>query len=139
MSPHTAQIKTSKMVRISWLIAGCISTGIGFVGIIIPGLPTTVFMLIAAACFYRSSQRFYNWVISHKLFGNHVKNYREGKGMPKRAKVMAFLFMWGFVLFAVLLGIPDHLLWVKIITSLSAMTGTGYIANLPTLENRSVG
>ena len=133
MRPHTAQIKTSKTARISWLVSGCISVCIGFIGIIVPGLPTTVFMLIAAACFYRSSQRFYDWVISHKLFGHHVKNYREGKGMPKRAKVMAFLYMWGFVLFAVAFGIPDHLLWVKIITSLSAATGTGYIAALPTL------
>ena len=133
MSPHSAHIKTSKTARISWLVSGCISVCIGFIGIIVPGLPTTVFMLIAAACFYRSSQRFYDWIISHKLFGHHVKNYREGKGMPKRAKVMAFLFMWGFVLFAVAFGIPDHLLWVKIITSLSAATGTGYIAALPTL------
>ena len=133
MSPHTAQIKTSKTARISWLVAGCISVCIGFIGIIVPGLPTTVFMLIAAACFYRSSQRFYDWVISHKLFGQHVKNYREGKGMPKRAKVVAFLFMWGFVLFAVAFGIPDHLLWAKILASLAATTGTGNIATLPTL------
>ena len=133
MSSHTVKIKTSKLARISWLIAGSISVSVGLIGIIVPGLPTTVFMLIAAACFYRSSQRFYDWIISHKLFGHHVKNYREGKGMPKRAKVMAFLFRWGFVLFAVAFGIPDHLLWVKIITSLSAATGTGYIAALPTL------
>jgi len=73
MSPHTAQIKTGKTSRISWLVAGCISVCIGFIGIIVPGLPTTVFMLIAAACFYRSSQRFYDWVISHKLFGHHIK------------------------------------------------------------------
>lgn len=133
MSPHTAQIKSSKMVRISWLIAGCISVCFGLIGIIIPGLPTTVFMLIAAACFYRSSQRFYDWVISNRLFGIHVKNYREGKGMPKRAKVMAFLFIWGFVLFAILIGIPDHLFWAKITTSLAAATGTGFILNVPTL------
>ena len=133
MSPHTVKIKSGKTARISWLFAGCISAFIGLIGIIIPGLPTTVFMLIAAACFYRSSQRFYDWVISHKLFGHHVKNYREGKGMPKRAKGMAFLFIWGFVLFAVAVGIPDHLLWAKIITSLSAVTGTGYIASLPTI------
>jgi len=133
MSPHTVKIKTSKLARISWLIGGSISVSVGLIGIIVPGLPTTVFMLIAAACFYRSSQRFYDWIISHKLFGHHVKNYREGKGMPKRAKVMAFLFMWGFVLFAILIGIPDHLFWAKIATSLAAATGTGFIAALPTL------
>ncbi len=133
MSPHTAQIKSSKMVRISWLIAGCICVCFGLIGIVIPGLPTTVFMLIAAACFYRSSQRFYDWVISNRLFGIHVKNYREGKGMPKRAKVMAFLFIWGFVLFAILIGIPDHLFWAKIATSLAVATGTGFIAAIPTL------
>jgi hypothetical protein len=133
MSPHTVKIKTSKLARISWLIGGSISVSVGLIGIIVPGLPTTVFMLIAAACFYRSSQRFYDWIISHKLFGHHVKNYREGKGMPKRAKVMAFLFMWGFVLFAILIGIPDHLFWAKIATSLAAATGTGFIAAIPTL------
>ena len=133
MSPHTVKIKTSKLARISWLIGGSISVSVGLIGIIVPGLPTTVFMLIAAACFYRSSQRFYDWIISHKLFGHHVKNYREGKGMPKRAKVMAFLFMWGFVLFAILIGIPDHLFWAKIATSLAAATGTGFIAAIPTI------
>jgi len=134
MSLHIAQIKSNKVTRILWLISGCISAMFGLVGIIIPGLPTTVFMLIAAACFYRSSQRFYDWVINHQLFGHHVKNFREGNGMSIKAKIMVFLVMWIFIVFAIVFGIPDYLIWAKILTVLAALAGTAYIFSLPTMR-----
>ena len=135
MSLHIAQIKSNKAARIVWFIFGCISAMFGLVGIIIPGLPTTVFMLIAAACFYRSSQTFYDWVINHKLFGYHVKNFREGYGMSIKAKIMATLIMWIFILFAVGFGIPNYLLWAKTLTVLAALAGTTYIYSLPTMKD----
>lgn len=133
MKPHIANPKTNGLHRILWLIFGLIFSGIGIVGIIIPGLPTTIFMILAVACFYRSSQRLYDWVINHKYFGNHVKNYREGKGMPRKAKFTAFFFMWGFVIFSVLFGIPDNMVMIKTITIIGAATGTGYILSLRTI------
>jgi|TARA_B110000438_G_scaffold30528_2_gene29903 uncharacterized membrane protein YbaN (DUF454 family) len=131
MGLHTVEPKTNGLHRLLWLVLGLVFTGIGIVGIIIPGLPTTIFMILAVGCFYRSSQRLYDWVINHKYFGEHVKRFREGRGMPKKAKLMAFLSMWTFVFFALLFGIPDQLIWAKIITSLAALTGTGYILQLP--------
>ena len=62
--------------RILWLLLGLTFVGVGMIGIVIPGLPTTIFMILAVGCFYRSSQRLYDWVINHKYFGEHVILYR---------------------------------------------------------------
>jgi hypothetical protein len=103
------------------------------IGIVIPGLPTTIFMILAVGCFYRSSQRLYDWVINHKFFGEHVKNYLEGRGMPRKAKLNSFIIIWFFVIFAVLFGIPDNMVIIKIITIIAALTGTGFIISLRTI------
>jgi len=76
-------------------------TGVGMVGIVVPGLPTTIFMILAAGCFFRSSTKMYHWVIRHPIFGNHVLQFREGKGMPKKAKYYSLATMWAFIFFAV--------------------------------------
>ncbi len=133
MNHHITNPKTNGFYRILWLIFGLIFLGIGMIGVVIPGLPTTIFMIIAVACFYRSSQRLYDWVINHKYFGEHVKNFREGRGMPKKAKFMAIGTMWVFVSISVLFGIPDHMLMIKVITILGAATGTGYVISLRTM------
>ena len=80
---HTVDLDRSRLSRTFWFICGFISMVIGLIGIPVPGLPTTPLMILAAACFAKSSQRFYDWIIQNKLFGHHVKNYREGKGIPK--------------------------------------------------------
>ena len=115
-----------------WLILGLLLTAIGLIGIVVPGLPTTIFMILAAACYFRSSQGLYNWVINHKYFGSHVKNYREGKGMPLRAKVLSLSMMWIFVLYAIFFALATKLLALKIIVFLAASIGTRTILNLPT-------
>ena len=119
--------------RVLWLLLGLTFVGVGMIGIVIPGLPTTIFMILAVGCFYRSSQRLYDWVINHKYFGEHVKNYIEGKGMPRKAKLNTFIFIWVFVIFAVLFGIPDNMVIFKIITIIAALTGTGFIISLRTI------
>ena len=107
-------------------------TVIGLIGIVVPGLPTTIFMILAAACYFRSSQKLYNWVINHKYFGSHVKNYREGKGMPLKAKIISLLMMWFFVFFAIFFALATKLLVLRIIVFLAALIGTKTILNLPT-------
>ena len=72
-----------------WFVGGLLSVGIGGVGVIVPGLPTTVFFIVAAACFSRSSPRFEQWVLNLPKIGRTVRDYREGLGMPRRAKVVA--------------------------------------------------
>lgn len=76
-------------MRAVWLLAGLTFVGVGGVGVILPGLPTTVFFVMAAWCFSRSSQRLEQWVLDLPGVGNLVSDYRSGLGMPRRAKVMA--------------------------------------------------
>jgi hypothetical protein len=75
--------------------AGVLSVGLATAGIFLPLLPTTPFLLLAAACFIRSSDRLYRWLITHKWFGPYIKNYREHKAITKRAKVVILLLLWG--------------------------------------------
>jgi uncharacterized protein len=72
-----------------WFAAGLLSVGIGGIGVVVPGLPTTVFFIVAAACFSRSNKRFEQWVLDLPRIGQLVRDHRDGLGMPRRAKVVA--------------------------------------------------
>lgn len=132
MQSTELEIKSNPFIRFLWLSLGLLFTVVGLIGLIVPGLPTTLFMIIAAACFFRSSKRLFNWVLNNKYFGKYVKDFRDGRGMPRKAKFIALGFIWLFVSISVFVGIPDHLVYVKIITFLAACTGTGVIITLPT-------
>tara|TARA_B100000965_G_scaffold399004_1_gene418073 strand:+ start:533 stop:1036 length:504 start_codon:yes stop_codon:yes gene_type:complete len=133
--PHSVDLNRSAVNRIFWFISGLISMIVGLIGIPVPGLPTTPLMILAAACFARSNQRFYDWIINNKLFGHHVKNYREGKGIPKTSKPLILLTLWGFVLFAVFYAIPDDVAVSKIGTLVLAIIGTIFILRIPSFED----
>lgn len=81
------------------IIIGLIALSLGFIGIIIPILPTTPFMLLAAYCFVRSSKRLYNWLINHKVFGVYIYNYLENRAIKKSAKISAMVLLWPSLLF----------------------------------------
>jgi uncharacterized membrane protein YbaN (DUF454 family) len=76
------------------IAAGTLCTGLGIIGIFVPILPTTPFLLLAAACYMRSSERFYRWLTNNRVFGAYVRNYIEGRGMPIRIKVLTILLLW---------------------------------------------
>jgi uncharacterized membrane protein YbaN (DUF454 family) len=133
---HVVDLDRSGLNRTVWFVLGLLSMTIGLIGIPVPGLPTTPLMILAAACFAKSSQRFYDWIINNRMFGEHVKNYREGSGIPKKSKPIILGTMWGFVLFAVLVGIPDSAPDISRYATLS-LAGIGTIFNLriPSLES----
>ena len=97
MQSSELEIKSNPFIRVLWLALGLLFTVVGLIGLIVPGLPTTPLMIVAAACFFRSSKRLFNWVLSNKYFGNYVKDFREGRGMPRKAKFIALGFIWLFV------------------------------------------
>jgi uncharacterized membrane protein YbaN (DUF454 family) len=72
-----------------WFVAGWLAVGLGGVGVIVPGMPTTVFFVVAAGCFARCSPRFEQWVLDLPKIGPLVRDHRAGLGMPRRAKVIA--------------------------------------------------
>ena len=72
-----------------WFVAGWLAVAVGGIGVVVPGLPTTVFFIVAAGCFARCSPRFERWVLDLPRIGPLVRDHRAGLGMPRRAKVMA--------------------------------------------------
>tara|TARA_B100001123_G_scaffold400520_1_gene486393 strand:- start:443 stop:850 length:408 start_codon:yes stop_codon:yes gene_type:complete len=129
---HEAKLSENKLSRVFWFSLGMIFTGIGLIGVVIPGLPTTPLMILAAACFAKSSQRFYYWIINNRMFGENVKNYREGNGIPKRSKPVILGTMWAFVLFAVFIAIPDSAPEIsRNATVILAVIGTVFILRIP--------
>ncbi|MFC1628073.1 YbaN family protein [Gemmatimonadota bacterium] len=101
-------------------VCGVLSVALAILGIILPLLPTTPFLLLAAACFIRSSDRLHRWLITHKWFGSYIRNYREHRALTLRAKVMTVVLLWitlGFTIF----GLIDNL----IMQTLLFMIGTG--------------
>ena len=73
------------------------AAGLGIAGIFLPILPTTPFLLLAAACYMRGSEKFYNWLMNHPKHGEFIKNYREKKGIKKRVKIQAVILLWIFI------------------------------------------
>lgn len=126
--PHRGPV-----ARAGWLVGGIVAVGLGAVGIVVPGLPTTVFFIIAAWCFSHSSPRLERWVLNLPRVGPMVRDYRAGLGMPRRAKAIAISMIVVFVTLSVVVFIgtwPPRLL----VLALGAI-GVVYIAlRVPTRE-----
>jgi uncharacterized membrane protein YbaN (DUF454 family) len=120
------------LIRWVWIIAGSISLALGIIGIFLPLLPTTPFLLLTTACYARGSSRLHNWLLNNKLFGKYIRNYREGKGIPARSKVLALTLLWLTIGFSIFYVIP--ILLVKIILLTISILASIYIISLPTLR-----
>ncbi|TYQ04302.1 UNVERIFIED_ORG: hypothetical protein JN05_05065 [Zoogloea ramigera] len=81
-------------MKIFLILVGWIAVALGVLGIFLPLLPTTPFLLLASACFARGSSRMHNWLQTNRVFGKYLRDYENGHGMPLRAKVWVLIFMW---------------------------------------------
>lgn len=90
-------------------------TGVGIIGIFIPILPTTPFLLLAAACYMRSSERFYRWLINNRIFGTYIRNYIEGKGMPIRIKIFTILLLWLTIGLSIAFGVQNTVVRIVLV------------------------
>jgi uncharacterized membrane protein YbaN (DUF454 family) len=106
--------------------AGTLSTGLGIIGIFVPILPTTPFLLLAAACYMRSSERFYQWLVNNRIFGDYVRNYIEGRGMPTKIKVFTVLLLWLTIGLTIVFAVENIV--VRIILLCVAIGVTAHIA-----------
>jgi uncharacterized membrane protein YbaN (DUF454 family) len=126
----------SKSKKIILISTGTLMVGIGIFGIFIPILPTTPFLLIAAALYARSSDRFYNWLLNNKIFGRYIKNYREGKGIPLKLKIFIIALLWLTIGISAFFAID--ILWVRIILGIIAVGVTIHIIRIrPKNENKT--
>jgi len=89
-----AQEQRNPAIRYALLAIGWLSVALGVLGIFLPVLPTTPFLLLAAACFMRSSKRFYLWLVNHRQLGPWIVDYLEGQGIPLKGKIYAIGLMW---------------------------------------------
>ncbi|MGD8565561.1 MAG: YbaN family protein [Candidatus Bathyarchaeota archaeon] len=83
-------------------IIGTLFLGIGLIGIVIPVLPTTPFLLLAAACYFRGSERLHRWLINNRIFGEFIRNYMAGKGIKTKQKIITIIFLWSVIIFSLL-------------------------------------
>jgi len=120
------QKKLNKWLRVLLISLGIFFIGLGFIGIFIPILPTTPFVILSAALFAKSSDRFYRWLVGNRLFGRYIKNYREGRGVPLRVKIVAILLLWITISLSIIFGV--EILWVRILLILIATGVTVHIS-----------
>ena len=115
-----------QLVRILLIIAGTFFIGVGILGIFLPLLPTTPFLLLAVGCYAKSSTKLYNWLLGNRYFGSYIRNYREGKGISLKVKITTILFLiltlgWTsifvvkvwlgrIIMFFILIGVSTHIL-----------------------------
>ncbi len=104
----------------------------GVIGIFLPLLPTTPLLLLAAACYARSSRRFYRWLMGNRWFGEYVRNYRDGRGVTMPHKVLTLALLWATIGLTVLLAVS--VLWVEILLLLIAVGVTVHVLKLRTME-----
>jgi len=87
------------------IAAGLASVAVGVIGIFVPVLPTTPFLLLAAFCFMRSSDRLSKWLLNNRIVGEYVRNYVEKRGMPLRLKIATISLLWISIGLSVALGV----------------------------------
>ena len=85
---------SSGWMRFLLIACGTLCVALGVIGIFLPLMPTTVFLLMAAACYARSSDRFYQKLVSHRILGVYIRNSREGRGMKRRDKTITIVLLW---------------------------------------------
>lgn len=115
-----------------WTIAGTIFLALGMVGIFLPLLPTTPFLLLSAACYFKGSKRMHDWLLGNRLFGSYIRSYREGKGVPKKVKAVSLVVLWATIGFSAFFAV--NILIVKAILIVIAIGVTMHVARLPTLR-----
>lgn len=122
-------LEMPKLYRYFYLISGILLVAIGVIGIFLPVLPTTIFLILASACFVKSSPRANEWLRNHKVLGMYVKNYQDKTGLTIKAKIFNITFLWLMILLSafyftnelyikvililIALGVTIHLLMIK--------------------------
>ena len=125
---------SNTMLRYLLIIFGTVFLIVGIIGIFLPLLPTTPFLLLAAACYARSSQKFYNYLLNNKWFGSYIKNYQEGKGIPLKTKIFTILLLWISIIISIIL---INIYWVALLLPLIALVVTIHVLTIKTYKKNT--
>lgn len=124
-------------MKILLLCFGTLCVALGVLGIFLPVLPTTPFLLLAAYCYGRSSERFYRRLITNRWCGEYIRNYREGKGIPRRKIILSILLLWMTIGYTIVFAVSQG--WIRLILLGIAIGVTLHLSKTKTLrpETRS--
>ncbi len=126
-TPH--HLRHPLAIRWLLLVAGWVSLVLGLIGILLPVMPTTPFLLLSAACFLRSSPRFHHWLVNHRWLGSYLRLYLDGKGIPRRGKIGILVILWLTMSTTALLIVPWR--WLSLTLLLIALAVSLYIIRMP--------
>ena len=114
------------------LFLGTLSLSLGIIGIFLPVLPTTPFLLLAATLYMRSSEKLYNWLLSHHYLGEYIRNFREYKAIPLRVKVVSVSLVWATLLYCAVAVAKEW--WMSMAFVVIAIGVTIHILSYKTLR-----
>lgn len=120
-----------RLKRFLLVAAGTACVALGALGVVLPLLPTTPFLLLAAACYARSSDRFYHWLMTNRWCGKSIRNYRAGNGIPRRQKVLTIALLWATIGTTACFAVD--IWWVRILLLAIAVAVTTHLLNIKTL------
>ena len=124
----------SPTMKLLFNIIGVLAVLLGILGLFLPLLPTTPFLLLASACFARGSDRLHGWLLNHRVFGVYLRNFEAGNGIPLRAKIVASVMMWSSLLVAIVRF--EHLGLRVALVLIGASVSLYLWRYLPTLRTR---
>jgi uncharacterized membrane protein YbaN (DUF454 family) len=131
--PASKKNKKQRVISALLIVAGTISLTLGAIGIFLPILPTTPFLLLSAACYLRSSERMHKWLLGNRWFGEYIRNYQEGRGIPLKTKIVAMAFLWGAIIYSAFFAL-DEILIAQVALLLIALGVSVHLIRLPTLK-----
>lgn len=133
---ETTPVCPNAFGRMVLMSVGWILVGVGVVGMFLPILPTTCFLLGAGWCFARSSPRFEGWLYANRLFGRYLRDYTESRLLPQKIKIVSLVTLWGSISFSIFI-VPSTTLRIGLITVAAAVTL--HLARLKTIPDASPG
>ena len=132
--PPLRPLCPGRVRRILLVIAGSLFLAVGLVGIVVPVLPTTPFLILAALCYARGSVGCYRWLVTNRVFGRYLDDYLNGRGVPWRVRAAALAFLWGVITATAVLWVGA--LWLRILLFVIAV---GVSVHLVMLKGRGRG
>lgn len=127
-------VSTSRAKRAILFTVGSIFLAAGLVGIVVPVLPTTPFLILTAACYARSSARCHRWLVTNRVFGRYLNDYLCGRGVSWRVRAGALVFLWTMIVLSVVFFVDST--WLRVLLLVIAV---GVTVHVSMLKGRGVG
>lgn len=124
-------MQRSEIRKALLVLLGIGAVSLGTIGVFLPLLPTTPFLLLAAACFLRSSDRLYQWLMHHRVFGTYIRNYREHHAIPLSTKIVALALLWSSISYSAVCVVAQW--WLRGLLGAIAVGVTIHLLRLKTL------